>query len=320
MKKIPLKTAVVRSAKIAVTVLLFYLIFRSIEFEKFAETLRKVHWLYLSVPCALYLVSLLICSIRLQWLLQGYRIPIRFGTCFDLNWIAGFYNNFLPSNIGGDFYRILYLNRTYPRQPAQVVAAVILDRGLGLLAMLILGGMAGISFIDGLISTTWIIVLIYLIGVGFTAASLFVLFVEHDLRLVHTSRFAIVNKVINGLNILAVYPDKKALTFSLLVSFLFLVVIVVSNYFLFRAFGSDVSVMILLFSIPVINLAGMIPISINALGVTEGVGILLFSHFGFGPELVLSVFLTGRVLLTLCSATGGIRLLVPRGSLPHAPT
>lgn len=320
MKKNQRKTALIRMMKLAVTVFLFYLIFRAIEFDKFAATVSRVQWLYLAAPCALYVVGLLICSLRLQWLLQGYQMPIGLGAAFDLNWIAGFYNNFLPSSIGGDFYRIVYLNRMYPRQPAQVVSAVILDRGLGLLTMLIVGGMAGILFVGALISTVWVIAVLYSVAGLAIAVSLYVLFAEHNLRLSHTTRFPIVNKVINGLNILVAYPDNKALAYSLLISFVFLATIVISNYFLFLAFGTELSIPILLFAIPVINLAGMIPISINALGVTEGVGIVLFSHFGLEAELILSVFLTGRVLLILCSATGGLRIMFPQRALPDVPT
>src|SRR5262249_32786235 len=162
---------------------------------KFAETVSRVRWIYLTVPCVLYLLGLLISSIKLQWLLGGYRMRIALHTAFDLNWIAGFYNNFLPTSIGADLYRIYYLNRMHPQHPAEGVSVVILDRGLGLLAMLIFGGMVGLFFIRALVSTTWIIGLLYSTAVFLTLASFFVLFVEHDLRLSHTSRFTIVNKL-----------------------------------------------------------------------------------------------------------------------------
>jgi uncharacterized membrane protein YbhN (UPF0104 family) len=71
----------------------------------------------------------------------------------------------------------------------------------------------------------------------------------------------------------------------------------------------------LLFVIPVVNLAWLIPVSINGLGITEGVGILLFSHFGFAPELVLSILIAGRALLVLCSATGGVPFLLNRDTM-----
>jgi uncharacterized protein (TIRG00374 family) len=111
------------------------------------------------------------------------------------------------------------------------------------------------------------------------------------------------------------YPEKKALASSLCSSFVSVAIMVLAYYVLFLAFYSDISLLILLFVIPVVNLAGLIPFSINALGITEGVGILLFSSFGYEPELVLSILLAGRMLTILCSATGGLPFLLGRWSL-----
>ena len=301
------------SLKLGVALGLFYLIFRSVDLAKFFETLTGVNLPLLGVICILYLVSLLIASLKLKYLLMGYEIPIRLATAFELNWIGGFFNNFLPSTVGGDFYRILCLNRAYPQKPAQVVSAVILDRGLGLLAMLVVAGLASTFFIGALIPSQRTIIAVYAAAGLATFAAFFVLFFEHNLRISYDSRSALANKIVNGLNVLLAYADKRALILSLLNSFVLLALTMLANYFLFRAFNRDVSVLVLLFVITVVNLAGMIPISINALGVTEGLGIVLFSHFGYEPELILSIFLTARVLLVLCSATGGIPFLLKRG-------
>jgi uncharacterized protein (TIRG00374 family) len=311
-----MRTLVRKSARWAVAGVLFFVILQHVDLGKILEITAKAKILYLALPCAFYPLNLLIGSMKLKWLLQGYRMPMKLGTAFFLNWTAGFFNNFLPSSVGGDFYRILCMNRTYPGRPAQVVSAVILDRGLGLLAMVILAGLTGVFFVDALISTTWTIVLIYVAAVVVTLGGLFVLFFGHNFRLSHTGKHAIINKIINGLNVLVSYPDKKALALSLLVSFLFLATTVGSNYFLFLAFNTDISLLVLLFVIPVVNLAWLIPISINGLGITEGIGIVLFSHFGFEPELVLSIMIAGRALLMLCSATGGIPFLLNRDPMP----
>jgi hypothetical protein len=301
------------SLKLGIALGLFYLIFRSVDLAKFRETLIEVNLPVLLLPCAVYVVSLLIASLKLKYILRGYQIPIGLKTAFELNWISGFFNNFLPSTVGGDFYRILCLNRAYPQKPAQVVSAVILDRGLGLLAMLVVAGLASTFFIGALIPSAGTILAVYAaIGLA-TFAAFFVLFFEHNLRISYDSRSALAKKIVNGLNVLLAYADKRALILSLLSSFVLLALTMLANYFLFRAFNRDVSVLVLLFVITVVNLAGMIPISINALGVTEGLGIVLFSHFGYEPELILSIFLTARVLLLLCSATGGIPFLLKRG-------
>lgn len=298
--------------KIAVTVFLCYLILRSVDLTKVVETISQINPIFLVLTCLLYPVGLAIAAIKLKWLLRGYELGITARAAFDVSWISGFFNNFLPSSIGGDVYRLIYLNRAYPDKPAQVVSVIILDRGLGLLAMLVLAGLASTFFLGVFIQSTWVVVALYSVAGLVPLLGFFVLFVRHDLRISHLTKSVMFNKLINGVNVLVGYPDKAALTRSLLISFLFLVLVVLSNYFLFLAFDSHVDFLVLLFVIPVVNLAGMIPISINALGVTEGVGIVLFGHFGFEPELILSILLTARILLVLCSATGGIPFLFRR--------
>ena len=319
MNAAAIRTVVHKSARWVVAAVLFYIILLHVDLGKVVATVAEARIAPLVLVCAFYPLNLLISSIKLKWILQGYQMPMKVGTAFFMNWTAGFFNNFLPSSVGGDLYRILYMNRAYPGRPAQVMSAVLLDRGLGLLTMLMLAGLTSVFFVGALISTAWIIALVYAVAIVVTASALFLLFFGHNFQLVHTSRYVAINKAVNGLNVLLSYPDKKALALSLLISLLFLFIVVAANYLLFLAFNSDISILVLLFVVPVVNLAGLIPISINALGITEGVGIVLFSHFGFAPELVLSILIAGRALLVLCSSTGGLPFLFDRYPMSARP-
>jgi len=303
--------------RLVVALLLFYVILRDLDWKRFAESIANMRPLYCVLVCLAYPVNLAIGSIRLKCIFSGYRLPISATRAFTLNWIAAFFNNFLPTSVGGDVYRVLYLNRRYPESPAQVISSVVLDRGLGLLAMLILVGMTSPLFVGTLLRDPWAIALFYAAVILIATAALFVLFYQHDFRVRWTSKNGSNSRIANGFNILINYPDKRILFRSLLLSFAYVALIVFSNYFLFRAFGARISLLTLFFVVPMVNIAGLLPISINALGVTEGVGILLFSQFGVKPEVILSVFLTGRVLLILCSATGGIPLLYRNGGWMH---
>jgi glycosyltransferase 2 family protein len=310
--------AIANSIKALVTLALFYLIFRNVDFDEVIDTVREARWPLLVLQCVFYPLGLFIVSLRLKYILAGYNIAVKLRVAFDLNWIGGFFNNFLPTSVGGDLYRIVFLNRLYPQQPAQVVAAVVLDRGLALLAMLLIAGLSSLLFVGEVIPSTWSVVAIYSMGIVLLVVSFFVLFADHQLRLGYTSKYTAANRIINGVNVLLSYPRKKALLMSLVTSLLFVGWNILAYYFLFLAFNSHVSFLVLVFVIPLVSLAGLIPISINAIGVTEGAAILLFGQFGFAPELILSTFLAARVLLLLCSATGGIAFLLTRQVVPTA--
>jgi glycosyltransferase 2 family protein len=313
------RKALGNSIKALITLALLYVIFRNVNFNEVIETVRAAQVPLLVLQCVFYPLGLLTASVRLKYILTGYHMPLKLRAAFDLNWIGAFFNNLLPSSVGGDLYRIVFLKRLYPQKPAQVVAAVVLDRGLGLLTMVLIAGIISLLFVGEVIPSTWSVIAIYSVGIVLVGISLFVLFAEHRLRLRYTSKYTAANKIINGLNVLVSYPDKRALSYSLLMSLLFIGLNVLAYYFLFLAFNSRISLSTLFFVIPLVNLAGLLPISINAIGVTEGAAIVLFSHFGFAPELILSIFLAARVLLVLCSATGGIAFLLARQVVPAAP-
>ena len=118
-------------AKTCVAFSLFYLILRGLDWKKFVDNLTNVQLPFCLLVCLMYPVGLIVSSIKLKWLLEGYRLPISFKKAFDLNWIAGFFNNFLPTSIGGDIYRVLSFNHQYPGKPAQVMSSIVLDRGVG---------------------------------------------------------------------------------------------------------------------------------------------------------------------------------------------
>jgi hypothetical protein len=95
--------------------------------------------------------------------------PIKNLFRFELD--LGFLQQLLPSTIGGNLYRVLYLTRRFSARPAEVVSAVILDRGLGLLAMLSLATLAGLLFLGtsvqsllGLLAVFVVLSLIALVG------------------------------------------------------------------------------------------------------------------------------------------------------------
>lgn len=310
-----MRSIAINAAKVAIIAFVFYLIFRAVDLSRLAETLAGVKLAPCVATCLLYPVALLTSAWRLGWILRGYQLPTRLRRTFDLVWIAGFFNNLLPTSIGGDVYRALSLNREFPKKPAQVVSSIILDRGFGLLAMLILATVTSPLYLHAVLPARNVALTLQAVCAAISVAALWLLLSGHRMRVAYRSRHDLVNKLVNGLNVLIAYPDKRMAAFGLVASFVFALLAVLSNYFLFLAFGHEISFTLLMFVIPVVSLAGIIPLSINALGITEGVGMYLLVHLGVEAEVALSVLLTGRILQVLCSATGGIPLLLRPGLL-----
>lgn len=109
-------------------------------------------------------------SIRVKILLRDQGIHLSVRRCFLFNCLGIFYSLFLPGGFSGDAARAYYLLREVPRNRAGLIGSLILDRVLGLLAMIGLG-IASTAYL--VFSAPWL--LPYFIGlcVAFVAGLVF---------------------------------------------------------------------------------------------------------------------------------------------------
>src|SRR5207253_2227117 len=92
----------------------------------------SVSWL--GAALVLYLLTVLLSAWRWGLLLdaQGVDVPFTFLTNSFL--VAFFFNNFLPSNIGGDVIRIRDTSRAAGSKTL-ATTVVLIDRGIGVLGL-----------------------------------------------------------------------------------------------------------------------------------------------------------------------------------------
>ncbi len=120
--------------------LLAYLIYIA-DPEKIFQVLNKIWFegglIYLTVAAVLFLISLVVLSLRWQILVRGYGIKIPTSSLFKYYLIGLFFNNFLPTGIGGDVLRIYNLVKDTGDRTISF-ASVITERLLGITSTLIL--------------------------------------------------------------------------------------------------------------------------------------------------------------------------------------
>lgn len=152
MAKIGLKKVVTTTLKIAVSAAaVFYLVYTINPEEEtlILESLKTANWFVLFVAFVLFNLSKIISSIRLNRYFQCIAIQLNEWFNLKLYYLGMFYNLFLPGGIGGDGYKVYYLNREYGGSVKKLIAATILDRlsgvvVLGFLALIL----AALSTVD----------------------------------------------------------------------------------------------------------------------------------------------------------------------------
>ena len=128
-------------------------------------------------------------------------------------------------------------------------------------------------------------------------------------RVPQRSRFRLLEKAYRFHGTLISFRDRSVIISAMFISLAFTMIIVIVIAIALLAYDHPVSFLLLCFLVPLVSVVEVVPISLNSLGVREGLGVYLFSLFGIPLGVGLAVFLVTRVITLLCSLTGGIGYL-----------
>ena len=206
--------------------------------------------------------------------------------------VANFFNNILPSTIGGDVIRVYDTWRAGTTKEG-AAATILVDRVIGVLVLavivaagtLVINQFTHFSAVLPILNVCLIAGLLILIVSIFHPPVWLTRVLErlsgHPSRLV--ARLASVFERVSG-----EFRGAKGTLFScILLSFLLHGNIIFAYYLTGLAVGIDLSAAIFVSIIPLALLAMMMPISINGIGIREGVFVVLLGGFGVGVDLVL---------------------------------
>ncbi len=96
-----------------------------------------VRWLIAGLIC--FIPTLLIVSWRWRMLLQVHDVRMRFWRILELTMIGQFFSTVGVGTTGGDVFKIFYVTRAVPEHKAAVAFTVVVDRVIGLVALLLFG-------------------------------------------------------------------------------------------------------------------------------------------------------------------------------------
>lgn len=273
-------------------------------------------------------VTFLITSYRWHRLLEAVDVRMGLARAFVINMVGAFYNTFMPGSTGGDLLKAYYASRQTPHR-LNAVMSVLIDRILGLLALVMVGGvMAAYQYAvspshsdptsQACLQVALAAVTV-MIGVGITLAVLFQPTVRKWLGLEFVlSRLPLQRHVENAREVTRIYRRKPALVlWALLITVPVHLTVIVSAMLAGMAFGLPIRPLFYFTAVPVIVLVGSIPISPQGAGVMEFFAIALTQRQGATVSQAFALTMSIRVVQILWNLTGGIFVL--RGGY-HAPS
>jgi len=248
---------------------------------------------------------------RLKLLMSGQNVQLSINDAVYLTFIGYFFNNFLPTSIGGDIAKAHYASMRTDNRAASY-AAVLTDRILGLIATLLIA-ITGIFFIGKAIDNKFIIWMVPGLLI-FTVVFMAMILRKSDLAGKPPSgKSGIINKIKE--KILKLYAAinlyRKSPTLlikAIALSIGLQAMAIFSVYLFILCIGGDIALFRLFLIIPLVWAVSMLP-SLNGLGVREGAFIYFLKSY-IGHEKAFAVSLLWLGMIMLYSVAGGFFHLI----------
>ncbi|OIO38178.1 MAG: hypothetical protein AUJ72_02985 [Candidatus Omnitrophica bacterium CG1_02_46_14] len=280
------------------------------DIPRILQVLRNINRPLLTGAVIIFVATVFIMAKRLEMVFKAEEIPIKFTDVSNLSFVGFFFNNFLPTSVGGDIVKALCAARV-TGEPVKSVTSVLMDRIFGLFTFIMIPSFSLLFFVKE-IQDPRVPVLVY----SFLACSLFFFFLLFNRNIARRFKFievflnyfklgAKVRKIYDGLH---KFKNHK----MLIVKALFLSVAgqslnIFVLYLMAVAMGVQASLTNLFYFfllVPVVHLISMVP-SLNGLGVREWAYIqFLTPHFG--REYAAAIGVLWLALLFLLSLIGGV--------------
>ena len=303
--------------RLGVSAALLYFVLRSIDLPSFWERVKSMNPAWILLALVAYAFTQSISVWRWDRLLRAQHIEVERRRLTESIWVSMFFNNFLPSNIGGDVVRIA---DTAPAAGSKTLAmtVILVDRVLGLTALVIIAASGALvatllgvhipgarwlwlASALGAVAAISVIAMPQLVGKAVGRALMPVRALNKPWLTERAQRLE--DAVIRFRNA----PSAVAGAFAGAM----VVQITLVAFYLLTAEGLSVPLPIFLGAvlIPVSLVVQMAPVSINGFGVREAVFAFFFRRFGLPTDAAVALSLVSTGMVMGLSLVGGFFFL-----------
>lgn len=273
---------------------LLALLFSKLDWNVIVQELQGVDGGYIVLFIVFQLLAMAASVKKWQVIARYHAIQFPFGAGFKTYITGMFINNFLPSTIGGDIYRSLWLVRR-GAEKGKSFSVVVFDRFNGLILTLLLALVTGIFVWQEVGVLPHFLTLTYLALAGGIVALgvVFFLLPKRLVSLIPWNKLRMFFEEAFQYRNAGVWAEVSwwGIVFATLG-------LGISNYLLFLSLGYTLPFLAFLGLVFVMALYVSLPISINNIGVKEWAYGVLFILLGVSFETAVTVALLSRVLQT----------------------
>lgn len=285
------------SLKLVITTGLLVWVFSLVDWSEFWRVLAASRLWIVGLVVVMRFAGLALSSFKWQQLLAIHSVRYRLGRLLRLYLVGSFLNHFLPGSIGGDGYRVYKTWRNERGRSASILA-IVLERLTGIGALALLGyGAALVLLLQG---ARGVAAGLFAAGSAALGAAVVLAWLSKRFRLVRRIRSTrLWPRSLDAVGALA-HDFRRESGRTVLVgglSVLFHLNKILVVWLLLYALGATANPLAVAVALLIVELAGLLPISLGGLGVVEGSFILVIGQFGVGEEVALATMLLMRLLM-----------------------
>lgn len=274
--------------------------------------LPRIRWIHVPVPFLLFGGLFVVNAWRWRTLLRalGYRIPFR--SAFELTLISQFFSLFLPSTVGGDVFKAVFVARGHPDKTKPILS-VFVDRLLGVGGLVVLACLALAAKADDP-RFALAAKVILATAAGGVLAAVFAMsrrvrrFLQWD-RI--AARFPFLDEIDKAL---VAYRGETGTLAACLASSVGIHVALAGAHWMYgRALGFGSGTLVdFLVIVPIVNTIKSIPVSISGIGLGEFAYQQFFGIVGIPGNLAVTMSLLVLATYVAWGLLGGVFLMMAR--------
>lgn len=293
--------------KVSVAIAMIGYVLTHIDWHSTREQLRAVRPFWLAALLPLLAVRIVCSACRWRLFIPA---SVTLLTVVRLHLIGCFFNAFLPTTFGGDVFKSVLLKRHVPVSLLTGLVSSAADRFLGIIALtLVAVGAAILSPTQTISSGVAVPLCLLVVGCGASIAILYSMRWRSVCLgwLGHRGMHSLRASLHHIYTMADTYREKpgmgwQALGWSVAIQLGDVSVI----YMLAQLLNIRMNYLTVATVSPLAAAAGLMPISLNGLGVMEGAALWLYTHAGIRGEDAALLALATRTLIVVLAVVGGV--------------
>ncbi len=270
------------------TVTIFFWVVRTVDLDFFVKEIKNISFFWLFAAYSFLIFPKLLIAFRWKIIINDYKL-ISLKESFKLQFVMDTFSVLVPFK-AGDFINAFYQNdEKYTLKTG--ISASIFEKTIDFIFILLFATIGSFYFLEKSIIFA-IVLLLFLIFLFFVIILLFLKSEEENkfLGLIKRVRlFGLIARLIKEFfsYLSIMLKNKKKLAIIFAISFVSWILLIFQGYFIFKAIGVDIELMLIFWGISIGILIAAIPVTFLGVGTRDATFVFLFSSYVAYTNIVL---------------------------------